>query len=619
MSNTNAFTYEVKPNGSGEDEDFSIHQTNPAWVLTFIRWEDRDTFRIKKSSYSTVRDPIVVENDCLQLSTTMNKGTLTPSMNASLVMSDINYETAVHPGDFVIVNMLNWEEDARRVANQARARQPINGPKDGFKGVYKIQGVRKGLSTDPVTGTKTLLFRISAFGFTEFNNTIYFNPYLIDGQDKQNEQLFASFIGNDWKYLINKKGLTNVQDVIAVLIQSFIGYGIKTQGFLNQKGLLSTPNTVHFFIPDLVGTYLGVKGAKAAKDVYVYLFGLQKYGAGSAISAASIDNIFSGMNPTGLYQKFNKFYYTPTPCRGNTLLKAEYWNNIKTWSILNQYTNAPLNELYTCYRISPNNTVMPTVVFRQIPFTSQNLSTKVISTKFLNLPRWKIHPALVLDQDIGMDESARINFVQFFGRSTVGIDGADIAQEIAKGNYVYDIGDVKRSGLRPYIVTTQFDEPTTNNKEFKSPVWAQIMGDALIGGHLKLNGTISCAGIVEPITIGDNLEFDGTVYHIEQVTHSCVNTGVDGKRMFRTNISLSYGVSTESTNASTLYSEMNFNVADDLREDDFLNNEILPGVSDSQDTVYRTKDPDVNDPDKQSTNRPFTQPGQISQTRKTKK
>jgi len=601
-----AYTVDVKPSGTSESENNSVHQVSPSWVLTFVRWENRDTLRNPNVSSTEVRDPLVVENDCLSVTVTGSKGTLTPSMTATLVMTDVNYATALAPGDFVCVNMLNWEADAKRVAGQAQSKRAINGPKDGFKGIFKIQGVREIETTDPQTGTKIVLFKINGFAFTEFNNTIYFNPYLIDpNQDQKNQLLFASFIGKDWGNLINKKGLTNVQDIIAVLIQSFIGTGI---GGANDKSGLKTPN-VHFFIPELVGRLLGVSGAKAAKDIYIYVFGIQKYASGAAQSLGT------GTNPSGIYERFKNFWYTPAACSGDTLLKAEYWNQVKTWAILNQYTNAPLNELYTTFKVDRNNRVMPTLVFRQMPFNTEDF-TGPSHTKFLNLPRWRVDAALIIDRDLGREEAARVNFVQYFGRSTVGQDGADIAQEIAQGNYVYDVEDVKRSGLRPYIVTTQFDEPTTVNKDYRSPGWARVMGNILIGGHLKMNGTLTCAGIVDPIAVGDNLELDNVVYHIEQITHSCTIAGPKGTRQFRSVISLSSGVSRDSTAKGTRYAEMTNTNAYAERKRDYENEELLPGVSEAQDILVRGGK--IETPANSGVNKAFPQPT-LSGTQKKKK
>jgi hypothetical protein len=113
MSDSRAFTKIIDPIGSGNDEDNSIHQVSPAWVLTFVRWENRDTLRTSGTPATAVRDPLVVENDCVSVTTTTKKGILTPSMSAILVMTDVNYETDVAPGDFVIVNILNWDVESQ--------------------------------------------------------------------------------------------------------------------------------------------------------------------------------------------------------------------------------------------------------------------------------------------------------------------------------------------------------------------------------------------------------------------------------------------------------------------------------------------------------------------------
>lgn len=414
--------------------------------------------------------------------------------------------------------------------------------------------------------------------------------------------MFASSLGTDWQSLVDEKGLTNIQHLISVLIQSFIGDGISDQGRYVKESILKSPN-VHFSIPALVGKLLGVSGAHAAKDIYNFIFGIQTYGTNSNV------NQVTGLNPVHLTAKYNRIWFTNVLCSGDSLVKPEFWNQVKAWSIINQYTNAPLNEIFTSFRISPNGNVMPTMVLRQIPFTTEDfIGSELAVTKFLNLPRWHIDNALIFDEDIGREEAARINFVQYFGRSSISNNGSDISEEIARGNYVYDVADVTRSGLRPYIVTTMFDEPTTLYKEYRSPDWAKIVGDTVLGGHLKLNGSILTAGIVDPIAVGDNLELSGIVYHIEQINHTCM-IGPDGRRTFRTSLSLSNGMSVLSTTHGTRYGEMTHTVANALREVDYSQDQILPGVSEAQDTVYRQTNPDLNDAPDATSDVPFPQPG----------
>jgi hypothetical protein len=183
-----------------------------------------------------------------------------------------------------------------------------------------------------------------------------------------------------------------------------------------------------------------------------------------------------------------------------------------------------------------------------------------------------------------------MNFVQYYGRSVTGPASFDISDEIAQQNYIYDLDDVSRNGLRPYVVTSEFDRLEDTNTGFRSPGWARIMGDALIGGHLKFSGTINFVGIPEPIAVGDNLQFDHTVYHIEGINHSCVQQP-DGKKFFRTDTTLSSGVNIQSGN-NVVYSEMTLGEAYDKRKSDYNSTQILPGVSEAQDTVYRTDSPE---------------------------
>lgn len=610
-ANHTGYTYDILPNGSSSDDlanNIFVHQTSPAWVLTFLRWKVRDTLRTTPTdtqTYQTIANqPLVVENDCLQLTVSDSKSVLTPSMSATLVVTDVNYETELSPGDFVFVNILNWEADARRVANNARDQKPINGIDDGFKGFFKVQSVRKILMSDPQSGTKYYSIQITGFAFTEFNNCIYFNPYLIDKSD-QNTLLFANQIGIDWANLQTEKGLTKVQSVMQYLINSFIGVGLDDLGRKTNSAAPVTPN-VHFFMPQGVGKLLGLSHLESAKDAYNYMFGIQQY------SANSNSTLSQGMNPSGLPQNATaqgtgRFIFLPDPVEGDTVTKPEYWNQIKAWSILNQFTNAPLNELYTCFRVAPSGSVMPTLVFRQIPFTTdnfQNGSYKV--TKFMSVPRWNIHPSLAFDFNLGKDETLRMNFVQYYGRSVSGPAGFDISDETAQQNYVYDIDDVRRNGLRPYVVTSEFDRlpqaPYSANG-FRSPGWARIMGDGLIGGHLKFSGTINYAGIPEPIAVGDNLQFDKTVYHIEGLSHTAYQQP-DGKKSFRTSVTLSSGVSIQSGD-QVVYDEMNLGSGYAKRKNDYDSTQILPGVSEAQDTYYRTDSPE---PPPIATPDSFTQP-----------
>jgi len=467
--------------------------------------------------------------------------------------------------------------------------------------------------------------RIDLFAFTEFNNTIYFNPNLVNEKNLANVGLYIADVAPAWAGFVSRTGKPYVQEVISFLIQNFIGVSTN-QKAQTINGLVITPNA-HFAMPALVGRLLGItqsnlpnaidyNAVTAAKDIYRYVFGVQQYSTNGNLTLAN------GMNPINLNPSptYPGFEYTNTFCGGNTLLKPEYWNQVKLWSIMNQYTNSPLNEMYTCFKISLNNRIMPTVVFRQIPFTSEDFATQKLGppldgladniqvTKFLNLPRWKVDPAFILGMNIGRDEAARINFVQYYAKSNFSEKGMEVSGETQAPNYIFDKEDIARSGLRPYVVQNQFEDlPDVLVKS--APIWARILGDALIGGHLKMNGQFNCIGITEPITVGDNMEVDHVVYHIEQVIHSCAINPTNGMKSFRTNVRVSHGVSVNSTSTGTKYAEMNETSGYADRARDFNHQQILPGVSESQDVIYR---PVSLDPTKKelaaSRVNPFPQP-----------
>jgi len=597
MNGNNAYTVSLTANTQSTDEYSAINQSSPTWVLTFVRFENRDTLRNNTVSPLTTNsnDPLVVENDCVSITTTMNKGTLTPSMEATLKETDVNYLTAVAPGDFVFINMLNWESDARRIAIAANNGNPINGPNDGFKGLFKIQSVRKIISVSEADGKKAVFYKIDGYGFTEFNNTIYFNQNLLASGSQDNFGLFIRRLSQDWANIVNPNGFFNIQKIISILITSFIGNGINTSDLSDDfKSNLPTANT-QFHVPSLVGKLLGIPQATAAKDIYDYLFGIQTY------SSNANQTLAQGLNPL-LQSSFTGpgFRYTQTPVSGDSFFMPEFWNATKAWSIINQYINSPLNEIFTCYRLSSDNRVYPTVIFRQIPFTTQDFKTRFnvnpSVTPFLSVPRWQIDSSIVYNLDIGRDEAARVNFVQYYSRVGLINDnaGSGPAQEIAAINYVFDSEDVTRSGLRPSIVAGMFDPYVSAGP--RSPTWAKIVGDSVIGSQLKLNGTMELVGIVQPICIGDNLEFEGIVFHIESVIHNCNIDPVSGIKRFKTILKLSSGVSLDSTSSVTYYDQMTYTNAYQDRKNDYQNlDQILPGASESQDILSRTPNVEITE------------------------
>ncbi len=574
MSKSKAFTKTIFPNAND-----NVHQHSPSWMLTFLRWDRRFLFGQEGESNEllSVRDPLIVVSDCISLQINQNKESHTPSFSAVLLGGDINYLTALAPGDFVFINICRWKSKIDELYSRAEKLLPINRVDDGFKGFFKIQSVRKTLGVDPNTGTKRVVYEISGFAFSEFNNIIYYNQFIQTEAEKKNDLLFITKLHESWPQYFDtaKNKENNLQDILKFLISSFIGTGPNKSG--RAKPLQQIEQT-HFYIPKGVGNLLGISDAKSAADIYTYLFGLQTY------SPIPNGTLAQNLNPSGLSKVLDNFYYTDKLCKGKLYLAAEMWNQVPAWGILTQHANMPLNEMYTCFRTNPEGLVMPTLVFRQTPMTSEKFKINYEVTRFLNLPRWKVSPELIYDINIGRDDVARVNFVQMYG-SAPGFptesNGAFIAQQIAAGNYDLDILDIRRSGLRPIIKTNNFDFFSTGKVGLQTPTWAKILADALIGGHLKLNGHISCVGIQDPIAVGDNLEFDGTVFHIEALSHSCA-VSPNGFKTFKTHLEISHGVNLASDSNGKVFSEMVHTDSQSNQKRDFEREKIMPGFSDEQ-------------------------------------
>jgi len=592
-----AYTYNITQNSKTPDGQFDSHQVSAGCVLTFLRWENRDPLRYPQLDPKKTREPLVVENDCVQLSVSETKDGLTGSVQATLLSGDINYRTAIAPGDFLFVNILNWTEStdrkittAKTVAARARNLQPINRFGDGFKGLYKVQNVRKGLRTNP-DGTKQLVYFINAFSFTEFNNKMYFNPFLLTAGDASNDLLFVSRISDQWQKIVSNKSEKNIQNIIKLFITAFLGEGLSDEG-KKVKGILKSPNDL-FFMPQEVGKLLGLPSVKKAADIYNYLMGIQKYSNTSGKATPQ-----NGLNPT-IGKVSGRFFETAAgQIDGISIVKPEYWNQKQVFSIIREYLNSVLNECYTTHRVDPNGRVMPTMVFRQKPFTTEHYNGPLSSkaTRFFNLPRWKVDPSMILgDLNLGAEEAARINFVQVFGRSIVINVEGNISDQIAKGNYVFDQADIQRNGLKPYIATSNFDFPENRDpKGTKAPQWTKLIADMLIGGHLKENGSIPLVGITEPIPVGDNMELDGIVYHMEAVTHTYF-IDPEGFKTFRTNVQVSNGVDLRSNATAPFYPEMEHTDAFTQKLEDAVRNKLLPGFSDTQNIPGRTEGEEIKE------------------------
>ncbi len=238
----------------------------------------------------------------------------------------------------------------------------------------------------------------------------------------------------------------------------------------------------------------------------------------------------SGFSPKIKETSSTRISSTEAPLSGTFPIGALNFNQISVWSALNTYLNNPINEMYTCLRIDPNDAdghVVPTLVVRQNPLSTPKFVQDNIGTNYLELPRWYIHSDLILRQNRGRSNAIRYNYA-YLSPSVLPGFNANINPQLIV-NYskpISDSADIKRSGLRGMISTlsSTFDNTGSNAQaDQQGTYWNRLMADILFGSHLKFTGTFVLKGIQEPICEGDNCVIDNVIYHIERVMHRWIH------------------------------------------------------------------------------------------------
>jgi hypothetical protein len=169
-----------------------------------------------------------------------------------------------------------------------------------------------------------------------------------------------------------------------------------------------------------------------------------------------------------------------------------------------------------------------------------------------------------------------------YGRSASIVESVN--QAIQAQNIFFDQEDIKRHGMRPAIMTSNFDFPIKEgNNEQQSKKWSLLLFDMLNAGHLRESGSMTCYGITEPISVGDNLQFDGAIYHIETVSHHMAIDPGSGKKTFRTSLTLSFGTDLTSNKTTPVYPQMSkTNTLSERNRGNNNEKDLYTGYSDSQ-------------------------------------
>lgn len=604
----------------GEDYGIDLNATEvntggPFWVVAICRLGLPLSFS-RRTMSSVTKDltegfkPIdsakrllTITDDILQMQVSCNMKSPTMSMSLTLAHSSTNYLIEILPGDHVFGWIVNNDADYRSLLDRLDKGEPCNKFKDGLKFVGRAFSIRKSIRVEPGVGTKSSSYTLQCTGFSELETSMYYD-HAVASHDVVKSDIVNWFsrLGISYAEVFNtsvENGVEqgNVNKLIPIFIDLILGKGPSKDGkvSIEDNGLggavdpLPSVNGAPFayLIPVQVGQLLGRKTGSKADNVMSYadilelVIGTQEYSnqGGFKVFIPNLTTSLPGRRIT------NK------KLLGTYLPNMPEFMNMPLWQVLKRYLNPTINEMYSTLRVNPEGNVMPTIVVRQIPFTTEAYTpdaqqpgsfpssvsdTDTPYTKFLSLPRWRIPNVMVSQFDAGRSDATHFNFVHIYGQSSLLADGNNpIQNQIATNPPVIDSLDVCRSGLRPYSTSV---ECFVDQQIGQAPsTWIKLVADFLIGSQFTLNGSLTCLGIQSPICVGDTVEFDNVVFFIENVSHTAGMFA--GNKSWTTTLHLTNGMRA-SGNSDGFDPENLQPIYPGLLRDDGTSND--PGLSEEQ-------------------------------------
>lgn len=560
------FTYDLGKGFEGEF-DFSsgvVSQSTPDAVIRVFPYKERVTRGRNLSSAQAMAIGPVVELDpvCTNIEISYNKRSHIGQFAGTFIDADNQLLQLIAPGDWMMVWM-GPKQYMDMVRVNVKNEEQANYFHSGLKFVGKVTSVRRVVTVQP-NGMVMRRVSITGAAFAEFDTAVYFNPALIS--EDQLGIMFSRSLSSSIESFIANNGVLSTSFAIPTFISLFLGGGAGGTYNKQLKKQIS-PNT-SFWAPSVIGKLLNRNMGSNAKhfsyaDMLTRMYGLHKYSVNKA-AASNAEPDFKGFLPILNSYESDNTYWTPYGLMGKFAPQLTPWTGVPIWGILSQFLNPAVNEMYTTLRMSPTGDITPHFILRQIPFNTPEFAERgTMATSFLNLPRWRPQKQQVVGFDVGTSEALRNNFAYVRGQPVYRSymeDAADVATIQPQSDY----WDIARSGLCPLLgtvaselsvigtgagsaVETEVKDQQGNVtkklviKGNPNSYYTAIAADRGFGSHLKFTGSMNLKGVLEPVAVGDNLEYEGVVYHVEQIAHS-LSVAPNGMKSFNTRLSLSNGV-----------------------------------------------------------------------------
>src|SRR5579859_6846317 len=438
----------------------------PYWIVAVIRvgtplsfdrnaMASRSDVSVDQGALLRADKPLIITGDAKSVNVNNQKGSHTKSLSVTLRNSTVNYLVEILPGDWVMAWMMYGKDQFNKTLDAINNLKPANGWNDGLKFVGRAQSIFKDTEVT-ADGIKRSIYSLEGIGFDELDTQLFYDMNLAS-RDNVDQKIgdWLARLGKSAEDLFASNQRTGIQQnnvnfMVPTILDMVVGKGVaKTTGVNIAAGpngnetLNAAPSTVQeapyaYIIPTVIGKLLGREDADTSDKVCLSYCHILELLQGVQSYPGSGDGPQGKFTPELSQSTLNR-RVTPTAMLGTFLPMFPELTNKPLWSILQQYINPAMNEMYTCLRVSPEGQVMPTIVLRQIPFTTESFDTNsdyiqarsqspglgpgeagpetqggalssnpstgsngtVPFTKFLSLPRWIIPAALMKKVSVG--------------------------------------------------------------------------------------------------------------------------------------------------------------------------------------------------------------------------
>lgn len=393
------------------------HQVSPSWVVAFVRFEEPASIysNAKSNLQKTTEKISVIENDCVSVSITNSKRDFGKHCDLTMKVGEIYYPHLVAPGDWVFVWMVDYQEDADKIARLLLGSSPSNGGgvlnnwNSGLKFVGRVIEIDD-IQRVAGNGRVDLTQRIQCQGFLEFATSIYHTymskaivtpgdslPANSNNTDTAKEAAaqhtdamdramldvhisqFLPSIDDKFKEQYNEaKAVPHPDEIIEIFFVLVFGMD---KSLINMKGRAQGAFSDAIKIPKQVAMILNTSAQKLWEIYRVHL-GIQTYN--SNISQSPWNNfspIFDETQTAGSTET-QVFFRTKDRCTGSIPFMPPQWDGSSAWQFLHKYVNEPFNEMYTSLRCHADNKILPTLTVREVPLGTNLYNVLQVGTYF---------------------------------------------------------------------------------------------------------------------------------------------------------------------------------------------------------------------------------------------